>query len=519
MPSVTGIDDDGSGFGVKGESPTGSGVVGTGDQWAGVVASSVTGSGVSAFSDSGAGVLSVSNTGTGVSGQSGQATGVAGTSTNGAGVTGESLTGVGVVATSSGDNGVLASSSAAKFSGVFGRNTAEQGGTGVTAIADGLGGVGVFGQAGPRGIGVVGNGTAGVLGQGKAEPGVRGISEGDHGVVGTGTRERAAGVVGTGQAGPGVIGVGHNGPGVAGTSQVRAEPGVRGENTDLGPGVRGISGGTSGQLPLTAGVIGQSTGSVPGVVGYSTGGSGVVGFAAGFPVAQDYSLGAGVVGVGWGKEPGVTGLGLGQVAAVQAFGSLDALGSPTIPAGRFGGDVVVVGNLKVAWNKQFVIDHPLDPERRYLQHAAIESAELKTFYDGTVTLDDSGTARVDLPAWFAALNGDLRYGLTAIGAPAPDLHIATEFDGIGFTIAGGRPGAKVCWQITGVRQDPSARAHPLVVEEDKPEQDIGRFLDPAAAGHTPAEALSWLADLHARQADLEAQPPPDRQKKPTRPPR
>jgi hypothetical protein len=501
MASVTGTDD-GSGYGVKGESPTGTGVVGIGDKWAGVVASSVTGSGVSAFSDSGAGVLSASNTGAGVSGQSGQATGVAGVSTDGAGVSGESLTGIGVRGMSSGDNGVLGSSSADKFSGVAGRNTAGKDGVGVIGIAEGVEGIGVFGQAASRGVGVIGNGATGVLGQGRAEPGVQGTSEGNHGVVGTGSVDKAAGVVGTGQAGPGVVGTGHGGPGVAGTSEVLEAPGVRGENTQFGTGVLGISAGTDGQIPVAAGVIGKSAGTAPGVIGESANGNGIVGAGAGLSSYLAPNRGAGVFGIcRSGAAVEAWSLSGGTSPAVQAVGKVSAIGSP---AGLFIGEVTIIGDLKVAGGKkQFVIDHPLDPERRYLQHAAVESAELKTFYDGTATLNNAGTARVELPGWFGALNGELCYSLTAIGGPAPDLHIAAEFDGTGFTIAGGRPGGRVCWQITGVRKDPSARAHPLVVEEDKPAQDIGRFADPAAADRPQAEGLLWSAELHARQAEAE----------------
>ena len=496
MTSVLGTDD-GSGYGVRGESPTGSGVVGVGDAWAGVVASSVTGSGVSAFSDSGAGVLSVSNTGAGVSGQSVRATGVAGSSTDGAGVSGESTSGAGLTGTSVSDNGALCSSSAENRSGVFGRNTAEQGGTGVTGLAEGPGGVGVFGQGATRGVGVVGNGATGVHGAGQAGPGVRGTSGGDHGVVGVATRAETAGVAGIGQAGPGVIGTGHGGPGVSGTSEVLGEPGVRGENVHRGTGVLGVSAGTSAQLPAVAAVHGESAGSAPGMIGRSATGNGVVGAGRGFPAWVAPNWGAGVFGASSGG-PGVAALGTGTSAAVLAFGGVNSLGSIAVA-----GDVDVVGELR-AITKKFVIDHPLDPERRYLQHAAVESAELKTFYDGSVTLDDAGTARVELPDWFGELNGDVRYGLTAIGGPAPELHIAAEFDGTGFTVAGGPPGGRVCWQVTGVRRDPSARAHPLVVEEDKPEREVGRFVDPVAAGRSPADGLTWAADLLARQAELES---------------
>jgi hypothetical protein len=92
---------------------------------------------------------------------------------------------------------------------------------------------------------------------------------------------------------------------------------------------------------------------------------------------------------------------------------------------------------------------------------------MKNIYDGTVILDAHGTATVALPAWFEAENGDFRYQLTAIGAASPGLYIARKVAGNAFSIAGGAPGVEVSWQVTGVRRDPFARAHPLVVEQVK----------------------------------------------------
>ena len=71
---------------------------------------------------------------------------------------------------------------------------------------------------------------------------------------------------------------------------------------------------------------------------------------------------------------------------------------------------------------------------------------------------------MQLPAWFEAVNGDFRYQLTAVGRPSPGLYIAQEISSNSFQIAGGTAGAKVSWQVTGVRHDPYAKAHPLVIE-------------------------------------------------------
>jgi len=89
---------------------------------------------------------------------------------------------------------------------------------------------------------------------------------------------------------------------------------------------------------------------------------------------------------------------------------------------------------------------------------------------------------VSLPKWFEALNTDFPHQLTAIGAAAPNLHVAREIANHQFSIAGGAPGMKVSWQVTGVRHDAYAKTHPLVVEARKPEKERGRYQNPDAYG-------------------------------------
>lgn len=150
-------------------------------------------------------------------------------------------------------------------------------------------------------------------------------------------------------------------------------------------------------------------------------------------------------------------------------------------AAWFRGDVMVDGKLtKTAL--EFIIDHPLDPEGKYLSHAAVESDEMKNVYDGEVVLDGAGRADIALPDWFQALNERFRYQLTAVGRAAPNLHVADELEDNRFTIAGGEPGTRVCWQVTGVRHDPYARANPLLVESFKDEDARGSFRHPEAHG-------------------------------------
>ncbi len=91
-------------------------------------------------------------------------------------------------------------------------------------------------------------------------------------------------------------------------------------------------------------------------------------------------------------------------------------------AGAFSGGVQVTGDLSVTGSisgsvKNFKIDDPLDPARKSLYHASLESSEMANIYSGNVILDRKGQAVVDLPEWFEALNGDFRYQLTTIGRP------------------------------------------------------------------------------------------------------
>src|SRR3712207_8303809 len=40
----------------------------------------------------------------------------------------------------------------------------------------------------------------------------------------------------------------------------------------------------------------------------------------------------------------------------------------------------------ISGNKLFKIDHPLDPQNKYLSHTTVESSERKNVYDGVVQL-------------------------------------------------------------------------------------------------------------------------------------
>ena len=106
---------------------------------------------------------------------------------------------------------------------------------------------------------------------------------------------------------------------------------------------------------------------------------------------------------------------------------------------------------------------------------------MKNIYDGVAVLDSSGEAIIALPEWFEALNQDFRYQLTCIGAFAA-MYVAEEIKANHFRIAGGRPGIRISWQVTGIRKDAYANAHRIPVEEEKRGSERGRYLEPALFG-------------------------------------
>ncbi|MBN2104035.1 hypothetical protein JW835_08360, partial [bacterium] len=226
-----------------------------------------------------------------------------------------------------------------------------------------------------------------------------------------------------------------------------------------------------GTAPVNTSIYGCGTGigvygsGSIGVYGKGSGNDGVRGTSnSGSGVYATSSSGSGVYG--------------GSVSGTGVYGHRDGKGNF---AGYFYGNVKIEGTLSKTAGS-FIIDHPLDPENKYLQHSFVESPDMMNIYNGNVTLDAQGEAWVTLPDWFGALNRDFRYQLTPVGGPGPGLYIAEKISGNRFKIAGGASGLEVSWQVTGIRHDPYAEAHRIPVEKDKGPDERGRYLSPAEYG-------------------------------------
>jgi hypothetical protein len=265
----------------------------------------------------------------------------------------------------------------------------------------------------------------------------------------------------------GGVGVNNQSP-AAGLDSVATYNAVRGTST-YGTGIYGTTTQTDGNF---AGVYGYNTSSGYGVIGRVAGstGFGVYGFG-------DTSTGS-AVGVA-----GATNSGSGW--GVYSYG-------------RFG----------VSGTKSFRIDHPSDPENKYLLHYCAEGPEPENVYNGKVVLNEQGEATVDLPAYFAAINKDPRYTLTAIGAAMPLLHVAEEVSedvlaqgarvgpgeaipAVWFRIAGGSPNGKVSWEVKAVRNDRWVQSNGAPVETEKVEREKGTYQHPELYGQPPEKGVTY----------------------------
>ena len=282
---------------------------------------------------------------------------------------------------------------------------------------------------------------------------IKGEDDGTNGVGVYGTAshgQSARGVYGRSTDGIGVYGRSSSSIGVYGSGGLYGAYAV---GTSYG--LQGLADGTSGNK---FGVYGQAQGAGINYGVYGIGGTtGVYGSSTNVGVwggDQDSSANTGVVGYG-----GTHGVYATAPTGVNNYALYAA------------GDAHVTGTLSKALGS-FKIDHPLDPERRWLSHSFVESPDMMNVYNGNVTTDGSALATVTLPAYFHALNRDFRYQLTVIGAMANAV-IDREIDGGRFRIRTSEPRVKVSWQVTGIRQDDYATKHPIVVETRKTKAERG----------------------------------------------
>ena len=248
-------------------------------------------------------------------------------------------------------------------------------------------------------------------------------------------------------------------------------------------------------VPLTAqsyGVGMRGEGGWEGVAGYGSN----TGTAAAYGV-----YGAGITnGVAYGVY--------GKADSVSASGGTKygvygtAAGGATNYAGYFAGNVQINGNSVATGTKSFKIDHPLDPEHKYLLHYSMESNEVLNIYSGNITTGTNGFATVQLPGYFESINKDFRYQLTAIGAFAQAI-IKQKISENSFIIQTSLPNVEVSWQVTAVRNDKYMAAHLPQNEVEKEAENIGMYLQPAEWKQPEEKGINYKSNHQQMQKTKE----------------
>lgn len=219
----------------------------------------------------------------------------------------------------------------------------------------------------------------------------------------------------------------------------------------------------------------------------TTGGHGVLGRGYNGVVGESSKVdGYGV----WGSNSATADPGIGVMGqavtgiAGQSTNLSLSYGVYSFDDGGIFNNLDVGANFYAGGSKSFRIDHPKDPENKFLIHYCIESNEILNMYRGTATFDSNGEAEITLPDYFSDININYSYQLTPIGKSMPNLYIKREISGNSFTIAGGEAGAKVSWTVYSERNDLYMRNNPELKNPEpfKTGRYKGKYVHPTLYG-------------------------------------
>lgn len=215
-----------------------------------------------------------------------------------------------------------------------------------------------------------------------------------------------------------------------------------------------------------------------------------------------YNVASGIAGTV--HSYGVFGAGSKATNSIGVYGSANTTGSTNTYGGYFtsagtgtrfasvhNGNVTVTGSISKGGGT-FKIDHPQDPENKYLIHSFVESPDMMNVYNGNIVTDANGIANVSLPSYFQAENVDFKYQLTVIGQFAQAI-VLSEIENNKFVIQTDKPNVKVSWQITGVRNDKFALANPIIPELEKATKDKGKYMHPELYGKPETQGIFYAA--------------------------
>ncbi|MBV6457819.1 MAG: hypothetical protein HONBIEJF_00939 [Fimbriimonadaceae bacterium] len=241
--------------------------------------------------------------------------------------------------------------------------------------------------------------------------------------------------------------------------------------------------GASNMSRAAVGWATATTGTTYGMLGQadSTNGRGVAGFA---------TASTGIAYGGRFESDSTSGRGI-YALATSTTGTNYGVRGATNSGSGYG--IFADGDLGASGSKSFRIDHPLDPENRYLLHYASESPYPQNFYSGNVVTDSRGYAWVELPSYFSSINANFKYQLTVLDdSDSTDFvmaKVSKEIRGNRFQVRTSAPNTKVSWRIEADRSDLYMRRKKPAAEVEKLGEERGRYQQPELYGQPGSSSL------------------------------
>ncbi len=153
------------------------------------------------------------------------------------------------------------------------------------------------------------------------------------------------------------------------------------------------------------------------------------------------------------------------------------------------GNFEVIGTLSKSAGT-FKIDHPQDPQNKFLIHSFVESPDMMNVYNGNISTDNNGFATITLPSYFEALNIDFKYQLTIVGKEFAQALVYEKIKSNQFIVRTDKPNIEVSWQVTGVRNDKYAQQNRIVPEVEKTTKQKGKYLNAEAFGASEEKQIT-----------------------------
>ncbi|MCC7433273.1 MAG: hypothetical protein IT363_01210 [Methanoregulaceae archaeon] len=176
----------------------------------------------------------------------------------------------------------------------------------------------------------------------------------------------------------------------------------------------------------------------------------------------------------------------GSTSGLAVFGQNDAADGKAVVGQASGYGVYSFGPLGATGTKSFRIDHPLDPENRYLLHYSTESPTPQNFYSGNVKTNAQGKAWVELPSYFAEINANFKYQLTVVDDNESDtfvhVKVGRKIARNRFLIMSSEPNVEVSWRVEADRNDLWVRKNGANTEVDKQPNERGLYQHPELYG-------------------------------------